>query len=221
MEIRFSSSRYGQGLVYHSNRHTFAISRHRLWDSPMDPLKYFDSVDLRSLRKEAQGFHVYRGLRYDIPFAEQKATFLYKSYDLQQTHRKRNRFETLPDYMVGEPYQRGESSQDIEYSPPARITSLWNAFLEWLFQRERYELDLYLPNSMLPTAFDKNQLTAQQMSDILPEGALPSVTSLDDPAAVPLVVHVHGGGWMRGRHDIEWRGGVSTRAPCDLIPKTH
>ncbi|UJR27974.1 hypothetical protein I4U23_009232 [Adineta vaga] len=81
-----------------------------------------------------------------------------------------------------------------QYDPSLIVRNI--AYFSGSDAHVNHKLDIFLPSSSSP------------------ESLLSSTNDETSQKKVPIIVHVHGGGWVRGSRTNEWRGGPSVGRTC-------
>ena len=87
------------------------------------------------------------------------------------------------------------------YDPSSTIRDV--AYFSGTDAHVNHKLDLFLPSANSSKLLEKTAATDEQES---PDTAAAKKT--------PIIIHVHGGGWVRGSRTNEWRGGPSVGRSC-------
>lgn len=96
--------------------------------------------------------------------------------------------------------------------------SLLSWFVRRLYLRERHDENLTIHDLEYFKGTDAH--VNHKLDIFLPKPSTPGsepLTTTDENQSnrkIPIVIHVHGGGWVRGSRKNEWRGGPSVGRSC-------
>ncbi len=175
---------------------------------------------------------IFRNISYDSPLLKQRLRVLFETERQAQLAEISFRARSAPGAGCWTRFW-------FRMSGDGTFSGFCDEFAEWILQRRKRVLDIYLPSSLAAACFDADPAFQAAAQDVmrsptpqveglppLPMGrwgltALPPTASAAAAAAAassaaaaragayPVVIHCHGGSWQRGSQANEWRGSPS------------